>query len=57
MFLAVPMNPEGGDLIMWPAHRVYGKKRIKKLLDGYKTIDFTWDNRYQAQPLYALVKA
>lgn len=35
-FLAVPI---GEDRVMWNAHRVYGKMRLKLLLDGWECVD------------------
>lgn len=36
LFFAVPV---GKDAIYWNAHRIYGRERLPKLLQGWKTID------------------
>ena len=36
LFLAVPV---GVDTIFWNAHRIYGKHRFPKLIDGWEIID------------------
>jgi len=37
LILAVPV---GGDCIAWNSHRIYGPKRLPKLLEGWKIIDY-----------------
>lgn len=37
LFLSVPL---GRDAIVWNAHRIYGIKRFKKLINGWKIIDY-----------------
>lgn len=36
-FLAVPM---GKDYLIWNAHRIYGKKRLPLLLEGWEVVDY-----------------
>lgn len=36
LFLAVPNGP---DCLVWNAHRVYGKKRLPQLLQGWEVVD------------------
>ncbi len=36
LFLAVPV---GKDIVVWNAHRIYGRHRLPKLLDGWKIVD------------------
>ena len=35
LFLAVPV---GLDALAWNAHRIYGRKRLPLLLDGWRTV-------------------
>ena len=61
MFLAVPV---GRDEIIWNVHRVYGRKRILQLIDGWNLVgkygitDEIWDTPYTdncpAQPVLVL---
>jgi hypothetical protein len=66
LFLGVPQGP---DCIVWNAHRIYGKKRLPLLLDGWETLDMflpkllTRDDiqkfplgKYDVQPLLVLRK-
>jgi hypothetical protein len=36
LFLAVPV---GKDKLVWNAHRIYGRRRLRLLLEGWKTLD------------------
>lgn len=60
LFLSVPI---GKDMVVWNAHRVYGKIRLPLLIEGWKIIDtFVMDNEKleqqdesgKFQPVYVL---
>lgn len=59
LFLAVPV---GQDKLVWNVHRIYGSIRLKKLLEGWRIIDyfgFTSQDLYQDrgsghQPVFVL---
>ena len=61
LILAVP---SGGDFIEFNAHRIYGRKRLPLLFDGWTLGDsegfneIIWDNccGWQIQPIYYLIK-
>jgi SAM-dependent methyltransferase len=52
LFLAVPI---GNDTLVWNAHRVYGKTRLGKLLEGWKLLDiFSSKIFFAEQPILVL---
>ena len=59
LLLAVPVGP---DTLVWNAYRVYGWKRLKKLLAGWKPVDYYGFKRayieyslgYHYQPAFLL---
>ena len=65
LFLSVPV---GKDTVVWNAHRIYGKHRFPKLIEGWKMIDsfgigdidsdMRWNNinQYVYQPVFVLEK-
>lgn len=50
LFLSVPV---GRDKLVWNLHRVYGKIRLPKLLDGWKILDI-YHYWYTWQPVFVL---
>jgi hypothetical protein len=61
LFLSVPVGP---DVLVWNAHRIYGRKRLPRLLDGWRTLaaydfqDAMLDlgplGAYERQPVFVL---
>mmetsp|Transcript_31290 Transcript_31290/g.52751 ORF Transcript_31290/g.52751 Transcript_31290/m.52751 type:complete len:83 (+) Transcript_31290:167-415(+) len=66
LFLGVPI---GKDILMWNAHRIYGRTRFPLLIDGYRIVshhsskDYSMEDMFDIQdttgalqPLFALEK-
>lgn len=59
LYLAIPT---GTDKVVWNAHRIYGRTRLPKLLDGWEQVSMYGDGRFDAdlgkdvpsQPLFIL---
>ncbi|WP_420422352.1 DUF268 domain-containing protein [Simkania sp.] len=60
LILAVPV---GQDCLVWNAHRIYGPKRLSKLLQGWEVLDYKGDypsmfqlpsGNYYEQPVFLL---